>query len=65
MSIHRYRAVIDFYADERLKLDGAREYLRTVTTQMFPLGVVDGYPDVWDTQDKIEAIRRERLAEEA
>lgn len=63
MSIHRFRVVADFYTDEELDTKGAAEWLRTILTVRFPLGVIEGYPDVWDTWDKIEAIRRARMEE--
>lgn len=63
MAVHRWRAVVDFYADATHKPADMAAWFRTVTTHHFPLGVVEGFPDVWDLDDKIEAVRRAREAE--
>lgn len=52
--IHRWRAVVDFYAPE-LDPDGLErlhELVRAQFTEWFPCGVVEGYPDVYDQDEK-------------
>ena len=61
MAIHRWRAVIDFYADEDLqaphiavdqRLAFVHDVIREAFTNWFPCGVVEGYPDVYDQDEK-------------
>lgn len=64
VTVHRWRAVVDFYADDTHKPAAMAAWFRAVTSHAFPLGVVEGGPDVWDLDDKIEAVRRAREAEQ-
>ena len=51
-AIHRWRAVVDFYAYEDGDPEQIAEWLRRYVTQTFSCGVVEGYPDVYDQDEK-------------
>ena len=58
MAIHRWRAVIDFYATEdgphgtTTRGEAMAEMIRAQFTKWCPCGVVEGYPDVYDQDEK-------------
>jgi hypothetical protein len=56
-AIHRWRAVVDYYdyeATQAEPVEDRAEFIREQFTRMFPCGVVEGYPDVYD-QDAMRA----------
>ena len=56
MAIHRWRAVVDYYEEEDsgtgTLAQTMAEYIRAQFTKAFPCGVVEGYPDVYDQDEK-------------
>jgi len=59
--IHRWRAVVDFYAYEtpnatvevmESMIQVMESMIRRQFTKWFPCGVVEGYPDVYDQDEK-------------
>lgn len=57
MSIHRWRAVVDFYADEHHEPERIAALLQVIVTQVYPLGVIEGFPTVEDQDAKPEPVK--------